>query len=433
LRNALLSVLTLCLCLSASRVRADSGATFGESARAAGLAGSVTARRGDTSAISLNPGAITSVRGAQLNLTAHYGYLDVGITPAGRGEQEFDRHISGASVALVGQLPGPAWLQRVRVGGAFHVPTRYALRVSFPYRRDEPLAPLYSSRAERLSFAVAMAVELFEQLSLGVGATLTPGLHAPNQVSLSPYLDDEVEDRIVIDASRSIEQSVAYTAGFRAPVHRMLSLGVAFRQQVMMQADGASDIAAGVIALEQDTDFADFMGPHEVAGGAALTLMEELTLSADVIWAKWSNYRTPWNEKPDPRFKDTTSLRAAGSWRVRKGVPLRLGYGFLPSPVPEQVGDSNYVDGDRHLVTLGAGVDLRELTDLGLGIDFYVRSHWMQSRTHRKDVDRLRDADVTAVGQQIDNRGYPSFESRGRFYQVGLSLNVYVGAAGAKK
>jgi long-chain fatty acid transport protein len=37
-------------------------------------------------------------------------------------------------------------------------------------------------------------------------------------------------------------------------------------------------------------------------------------------------------------------------------VPLRLGYAYERSPVPPQTGFTNFVDADRHTISLGAGI-----------------------------------------------------------------------------
>jgi long-chain fatty acid transport protein len=39
-------------------------------------------------------------------------------------------------------------------------------------------------------------------------------------------------------------------------------------------------------------------------------------------------------------------------------VPLRAGYVYERSPVPPQLGETNFVDADRHTLSLGAGVTL---------------------------------------------------------------------------
>ncbi|HVK70256.1 MAG TPA: hypothetical protein VM694_37640, partial [Polyangium sp.] len=39
-------------------------------------------------------------------------------------------------------------------------------------------------------------------------------------------------------------------------------------------------------------------------------------------------------------------------------IPLRVGYAYERSPVPPQEGPTNFVDADRHTISLGAGVVL---------------------------------------------------------------------------
>jgi long-chain fatty acid transport protein len=39
-------------------------------------------------------------------------------------------------------------------------------------------------------------------------------------------------------------------------------------------------------------------------------------------------------------------------------IPVRAGYVYQRSPVPPQTGTTNYIDTDRHTVSLGAGLTL---------------------------------------------------------------------------
>lgn len=55
---------------------------------------------------------------------------------------------------------------------------------------------------------------------------------------------------------------------------------------------------------------------------------------------------------PQSRFKDVISLRA-GYEHKWQSCALRGGYAFVPTPVPDQSGDANYVDSDKHVLGLG--------------------------------------------------------------------------------
>ena len=60
-----------------------------------------------------------------------------------------------------------------------------------------------------------------------------------------------------------------------------------------------------------------------------------------------------------------------GADRALIQLPVRLGYVYEPSPLPEQVGVSNLIDSDRHTLTVGVGVTLnRPIEELPGAIHF---------------------------------------------------------------
>ncbi len=146
--------------------------------------------------------------------------------------------------------------------------------------------------------------------------------------------------------------------------------------------------------------------------------------SLDAVWTKWSGFRplaVPagglgidalagvsiqvdlGTDLPPPSFHDTWTLRtgfdlalplmpskpmkAVGSLEV--GV--HGGYAFVPSPVPEQTGLSNYMDADRHVAALGLGLQLGKLNGVSKGpIRFDLAGQYHQLvRTTSVKVDGL--------------------------------------------
>ena len=120
-------------------------------------------------------------------------------------------------------------------------------------------------------------------------------------------------------------------------------------------------------------------------------------------------------------------VRAGVEWSGIAGLALRTGYSFEPTPVPTQSGDLNLLDADRHVLALGAGLDLREMVDVDVALDVHVRTHLLGTQRDEKVDDQLTDADLDAAGRQIDNLGYPGISSSGSFWQGGLTLTFFLG------
>lgn len=411
--------------LGASRsAGADAGALFGDSARTAALAGAITARSSELGAIGSNPGALGSLDEAMVGVTVHGGTLDLWFERDGEAEEDLSRGVAGMGAAIASPLPGP--LRLVRVGVAFHVPLAHALKLVAPSRSDVPSFPLYGDRAERSAATGALALELFDRVGLGVGVTLAPTLSAPTVVTYDAQRSTDVDENVVVDIERELETDAALLLGVRSEVTSWLALGVAYRQAVVTRAVGPNDTVAGSLVVDDRIDFYDFLSPDELALGACVGPLHGATLSLDLVRARWSAYRTLHNEAPDPPWSDVFDVRAGLEVGTVPLMPLRVGYAFEPTPVPAQVGVHNLLDGDRHVVSVGAGLDLRE-HDVPLRFDAYALAVLLVSTEAEKDDARIGDSDPALAGRQIDNLGYPGFRAGGFAAHGGLTISYFFG------
>jgi hypothetical protein len=92
----------------------------------------------------------------------------------------------------------------------------------------------------------------------------------------------------------------------------------------------------------------------------------------------------------------------------RRDLFVRGGYSYEPSPVPEQVGESNFVDNDKHTLSVGGGVTFRDfstIVTLPASLDAYLALTLLDAREHHKlsPIDRVGD-----------------YRSSGHVLQVGL-------------
>jgi hypothetical protein len=310
------------------------------------------------------------------------------------------------------------------VGFALHIPTRHALALDFPVREDTPFAPLYAGRAERLAVAGGLGVELHPRLLLGAGFTLAPHLHAPTHVRYDARRSmGNPDDGVVVELDRTLKLRASASVGLRAPVLPRLALSFVYHQEIALRATGPNDTVAGGIVVDDPIDFNDYVHPHRFVAGAFVAPHETLSFAADVVVDLWSGYRTPQNQIPSPSpFRDTVGARLSAAWTAARGLDLRAGYGFEPSPVPPQRGDTNFLDAHRHALSAGLGLDLLPLVGRPVAIDVFFRAHVLHAQRATKDPSLLTDADPGLPGLQIDNLGYPGFASRGRFLQGGIGV-----------
>jgi len=402
-----------------SSAAADSGALFGESARAASLADSVVARPGDTSAIFFNPAGVADLDRPTLVLLGHAGLSRYRFARTGELGASSDRAVTGYGLSIASPLPGPNWLHRVHLAASVQLPGRTIIGVNAPVRRDEPYAFYYGDRTERTAATFALSVELPYRINIGAAVTVMPSLLAPTAVGFDANRGETVDEGVFISQDRDLRLEPALIAGVRYQPIDEVAVGLVWRQGGSTRASGTFDVRAGAIRVADEYNFNSIIAPMELALGVAVWPVPNVSISLDATWARWSEFRTIHDEAPEPGFSDVVDLRAGVEWTAHRALRARLGYAFLPSPAPEQSGRHNLLDAHRHELAFGLGLDLEALVSFALRIDLAARFHIMHEQTATKDPGAL-------VGT-IDNLGYPGFSSRGSFEQILLSLTFPLG------
>lgn len=425
-RAARFLVLSAALVAGSRSAKATGGTYLGESSRVAALANAAAARPGDVGTLAVNPAGLGDVDEPQVVLNASLARLESHFARHGEPEQDRGRWIAGYGLAAGTPLPG-AWLERIRVGIALFLPAEHVLDVGVPERPDEPSSPIYDGRPEHIAATAGVAVEVLPELRVGAGVTLAPFLDTPTDVSFEAGRGDEPEDDVVVRLERDLRLGFAPLAGIRAEPLDGLALAVVYRSAVDVSARGKNRTVAGGILADDPIDYGQFWQPDQLAWGVALSPLERWSASLDATWSRWSQFRSAGNDRVRPAFDNVVSLACGLEWQATKAVALRGGYAFEPTPVPPQTGATNYLGADTHVVGAGAGVDLRRLWRAPLRVDAHLRSHLGGTQRVDKRVTELPDADADAPGHQVDNLGYPGFESRALLFQAGLTLTLFVG------
>lgn len=407
---------------------ATSGTAFGESARVAGQGNAVVGAPGDAGSIRENPAGLADVTEPQVMLGASVGHVAIDFTRHGEADAPRQRWLGGYGLAAATPLPGPDWLRRLRVGLALYLPAEHVLRVSVDARTDQPQSPIYDGRPDRMSALGALAYEVVPALRVGAGVVMAPTLATPTEVTYVAERADGVERDVVVRLDRDLEMDVSPFAGIRAQPLPELGIGLVARAASISRAGGGQRTVAGGILADDPIDYHQFWDPSEVVLGVSASVMSGTNLTADLGYARWSSFRSGLNRSLDVPFEDTLNPRVGVAHLLRPWLTVRGGYGFEPTPVPEQVGDENYLGADTHMLALGAGSDLRKLwRRIPVGVDVFTRVRFGGSQQVDKDPNRLSDATPELPGQQIDNLGHPGFRSSAFFWQAGLSLTLFVG------
>jgi hypothetical protein len=155
---------------------------------------------------------------------------------------------------------------------------------------------------------------------------------------------------------------------------------------------------------------------------------------------RWSQYRDRHGESPLDTWHDTVTVVAGGNfaWRQRR---LAFDLGYVPSPVPDQTGRTNYVDNPR-IVSSASIESPVKLLGREIEAGFYLFGSVFVPRSvdkdlNRTDANKLVDEfpdntinnlthlpDPRAANLQTNNPGYPGFDSHGYMLGLGVCLRI---------
>lgn len=347
-------------------------ALYEGSARGNSLGGSLVARADDPSALFYNPAGITQLPGFQLmgGTTAILPKTDVVTIEAGtkiRSETENNVWIPPHLYSTC-QYTDSIWFG-LGIFSRFGQGTEFD--ETWPGRYNS-----YNAVIQTLTVNPNVAFKVNDRLSLGVGASWM-------------WLDLTLEQKIdfgklsgnpsVLDVDQSLTgDSCGY--GFNLALHYRafdwMSLGVSYCSRIKQKMEGEADFSrpSGVPAsMFNDTRVSgETTFPDMAFFGVTLYPVDRLTVEVDGVWTGWSTYDKFTIDYRDPILSDVRSITKEKKWddvwRLQVGVEykaldwldLRLGYVWDDSPIPGETADYIVPGNDRHLYSLGCGLNWRE-------------------------------------------------------------------------
>ena len=415
--------------------RANPIDAFGYGSRATAMGGAATAASEDSSANYYNPAGL--VRGRDLRIDIGYRYAQPLLRINGR-----DLGVDASRGFLVGLVaPGRIGPFRFAFGASLWLPDQRLTRVrSLPF--DQPRFVMFDNRPQRVYLAANLAIQILPGLYIGGGLTFmskTSGqLFLKGSVAVSDPDASSLVSKIDVDLV-----AVRYPqAGILWEPTPWLSVGASYRHSFVLNLDqqfridgnignpGLTPVVEnGYLAAHSIS--ADLFQPWQLTGGAALRLRRDILVTFDLTFARWSEFPIPaanltlgldigvYNDRvmlppsrsyPESRFHDIVIPRAGIEWRAwqaaKLAIDVRGGYSYEPTPVPEQIGESNLADSDKHTVSVGAGLELTRVTAIlprPLAIDVHFASTYLPPRSNRKldALDHVGDFVADGVVLQI--------------------------------
>ncbi len=301
---------------------------------------------------------------------------------------------------------------------------------------------LYGDRLTAVSIAFGLGVKILPNLSLGAGVSL--GL--ANRATSNDYVQN-ASDYGTLLLNNSVQTSVNF-----API-----LGAAYTPLPWLRIGGAvhgsesfaldtqvtATLPDGTNSMANVSNVFDWT-PWSVSLGAEARVLDRNRYTMSVVasagYAWWSSYRDRQGNAPsyygsNLGWKDTPSA-AVGTRQTYGPVRGFADFRYVPSPVPEQVGRSNYVDNDRAGLALGADIawqigPLRLRPGVQLSADRLIQRH--NTKDDSQIVNELPAGSVFgathdpvpgAGGLHTNNPGWPGFASSGWIWGGALTIST---------
>jgi long-chain fatty acid transport protein len=439
------------LILGATSARANPLDTFGFGSRGTAMGGAVAADSGDFSAGYYNPANLAQVRRLDISV----GYFSAIHHLQTNGHDNAVDPVRG----LVGGFVAPGKLFGVpfAFGIAVHLPDDRLSRVR-ALRQETVRWELYDNRNQRLYLAANLALTPFQGLesaplvvrSLEIGGGISFMSSTTGRLDITGSANilrpDESQLRHEVEASLGAIRYPQFGARFK--VHDNLALALVYRGQFQLDLDIRARLQGDLVigGVPQTTAFyalraqsVDAFLPQQVVLGSSWHPNDDLKVNLDFTWVNWSAYVPPVAKldvaldiPPPPSgfpngimppttpapthvvkmdVHDRIVPHLGVEWRAlsksRFDGFIRGGYEYAKSPIGEQTGVTNYLDRDRHSVSLGLGFKMtRPLGKLVDDIRFDVHGQLSilpEGVTHKSDpADFVGDY---VAGGQIWNLG----------------------------
>ncbi len=421
---------------TAPRAAAHEPWTYGFGSRATAMGGAVAADVSDFSANYYNPAGLTGEDGLRLGFG--YFYADNNLLVNGKDSGVDSTHGVLFGIAASGDLFGIP----IGLGIATYVPDEGLSRIT-ALRQEVPRWELYDNRSSVIYLAANLAIRPWEFLEIGGGLSFLTATRGRFEITGEVYpfdnqlYDSQLRHEVDVDLT-----SVRYPqAGVLVHLADTASIGVVYRGETKLDLELSGNIEATILGLPLQYSLRahtiQAFLPQQVVVGASWRVVPALKVNADLAWVNWSAYESPTAytsakltvdvpkdfpiELPgdlvpvavrDPGFADRIVPRIGVEWYVPDltasdgsvllRVPLRAGYVYEHTPIPDQTEVTNFLDADRHTASFGAGI---EIAPVGVGVDLHGAVSVLPERITLKKSAVDLVGDYRQEGQMVNVGG----------------------------
>ncbi|NUP09044.1 MAG: hypothetical protein HOW73_23585 [Polyangiaceae bacterium] len=409
--------------------------TYGFGSRAAALGGAVAANVTDFSANYYNPAGLAGEEGIRIGVGYFWAENNLRLNDLDSGVKS--SHGVSFGLAAAGDVFGFP----IAIGIATHVPDEGLSRIT-ALRQEVPRWELYDNRSSVIYLAANLAIRPWEFLEIGGGLSFLAATRGRFEITgaadlLHPY-DSQLRHEVDVDLT-----SVRYPqAGVRVHLGKAAKLALVYRGQTNLDLhlDGRIDATLNAVGFEVPLSYelqartVQAFLPQQVVLAASWKPHEAVSVDVDIAWVNWGAYKNPTAktiaklaaeippqfpvELPgelrqtdllDLHFSDRIVPRLGVEWylpgfNTPEGtpilkVPLRFGYVYEKTPVPDQTRSTNFVDADRHTISCGIGV---EVPIVHLGLDVHAAVSALPETTVLKTSAADLTGDYRAEGEMLN-------------------------------
>lgn len=411
------------LTLVAQPARANIYEIFGAGARIQGMGGAGTAFTDDYNATFHNPAGLAlgpevvglSVHGvfdrtSILLMPRPAGYDPPGYATRLNPRADTEGAVTGG-VALGFTLK--PFDDDFAIGGQFRIPVEGLANIDTAYvdEREQYFGnqlrfQLLGERLRSEVISFGLSYRWKPWLSMGLGLVVLPAVTTVNDV-YTPNAADPSH----VEANFRIEQGIeeAVVAGLIIDPLDWLRIAISVQDEVYLAVHARNEVLLGGNEddpVTQNLDVAQHYSPPRLTG--AIALMDDALgkITVEATWRGWSRYLDGHATQPAHAFSDTVDLRLGAELPMGDRNAARFGVGWVPSPVPDQTGRSNYVDNDRVVVSVGGG-RVFEIWDESFSLDVAVQLQSLLAReTHKARLDSYPACEpgVTSLCDEVPDR-----------------------------
>jgi long-chain fatty acid transport protein len=411
--------------------------TYGFSPRTMGMGNAFTAVADDVASSYFNPGGTIQNTRPSAQIGYLYSFPDLRATSIEHGPDLDSTH--GIAVGVNLPIPFKSWLKD-RIWFAFtgFFPDNVLLSIEVPYPTD-PQYVLLQNSGRSVALVPTLSVRIIDGLGIGGGAQLF------DNTSGEINADVSATGEIVTTVGQELPTSFAPMGGIFAdfgkftPAMKGFRLGFTYRRKFFTYYTIPVNTYLGGIPLKVGFEATSLFTPDQFVLGLAYFFRDRWRFALDASYNRWSEFPDPNlrihvnmtipllpvkfqdSEPIDPDFHDTITWRGGVECQAVARPDfdfwLRAGYFYDPTPVPPQTGETNYLDTDRHAVSLSPGFVVRKIGKLPmkapLVVDLGFQYQYMVPRVFHKEG-----------GSRLLNPGYPKIGIAGSLFATSVMIGT---------